>query len=328
MKDLPRFLENIPSVYIVYDRNVGQYLRDIAPDRPAFPIDASEQNKNLLTVERICRFLLENGAGRDSLVLGVGGGITTDIAGFAASVYKRGVRYAVVPTSLLAMVDAGTGGKTGVNLDGYKNILGAFKQPLYTFIYPEFLQTLPEREFRAGSAELLKTFIIDDRNDYEKAVAVLRKQAPTVGEIAPLIKSAADIKERIVSRDPYEQGRRRVLNLGHTIAHAIEWRQNSDPDGRQETLYSHGEAVAIGIIWTARRSEALHSAHPGVAAELESDFRSCCLPTALPYPVPELKEAACRDKKVEQGMIYEPLIRKIGRVDIVRTNIEDLFSQE
>jgi len=326
MKDLRRLLETTPSVYIVYDRNVEQYLQDIAPGRPSFAIDATEQTKNLQTVENICRFLLENGAGRESLLVGIGGGITTDIAGFAASVYKRGIRYATVPTTLLAMVDASIGGKTGVNLDGYKNILGKFVQTQFNCVCPTFLQTLPEREFRAGSAEMLKAFIIEDRANYEKAVKVLSKEVPTVGEVAPLIRAAVDIKERIVLRDPYEHGRRRVLNLGHTIAHAIEWRQSLQP--RHETDFSHGQAVAIGIIWTARRSEALHLAHPGIAERLEADFKSCCLPTQLPFPAADLRQAGFKDKKVEQGLIYEPFIRKIGKVDIQKTSIEDLFSEE
>ena len=162
------------NVFVVYDRNVERYATQIAGGRPALGITADEDHKTIETVMEICRWLLSQGAGRDAVLYAVGGGVTTDMVGFAAGIYKRGVRYINYPTTLLAMVDAGIGGKTGVNLDGYKNMLGVFKLPLRTVIRPEYLSTLPERELRSGAAEMLKSFIIENEDgNYEKAVKAL-----------------------------------------------------------------------------------------------------------------------------------------------------------
>ncbi|MBR6001742.1 MAG: 3-dehydroquinate synthase, partial [Bacteroidales bacterium] len=181
-----------------------------------YELEASEGAKDIETVMEIERAMMEAGVSRGGLVLSVGGGITTDIGGFAASIYKRGIRFANVPTTLLAMVDAAIGGKTGVNLDGYKNMVGVIRQPEFVYIDPAFLQTLPEREVRCGLAEMLKTFLLSDAGLFEEAVAAL----PEIP--ARLILEAGRIKEAIVAEDPFESGRRTILNLGHTFAHAIE----------------------------------------------------------------------------------------------------------
>lgn len=299
--------------YIVFDRNVERYARALEPDAPAFGIVADESHKTVDTVLGICRWLMDQGADRDSLVLAVGGGCTSDIAGFAASIYKRGVRYAVYPTTLLSMVDASIGGKTGVNLDGYKNMLGLIRYPYRVEIHPEYLLSLPPREFRSGAAEMLKTFLIDNKGGYyEKAVKVLSKPLDTE-ELLPLIFAAGDVKRRIVDKDPYEDGLRRVLNLGHTYAHAVEWWQAQAP-GR--TDYSHGEAVAIGIICAARLSESRGACAKGLAEKLAADFESCGLPTVLPCPPEELIPAMAKDKKAEGNVINFVLINKIGKVSV------------
>ena len=139
---------------------------------PGMLIDAAECLKTMDTVMEICTWLLEQGADRDALVLAIGGGITSDMVGFAASIYKRGVRFAYVPTTLLAQVDAAIGGKTGVNLENYKNILGVIRQPEFTYLCPHALESLSQRDFLSGEAEVLKTFIIEDEGNYEKAVAL------------------------------------------------------------------------------------------------------------------------------------------------------------
>ena len=164
-------MKKYKHIFVVCDRNVEGFARRIA-GRALLPITADEEHKTIDTVMEICRWLLEQGADRDALVLAVGGGVTTDMTGFAASIYKRGVRYANVPTTLLSMVDAAIGGKNGVNLYGYKNLLGVIRQPEFTAIFPEALETLPEREMRSGVAEMLKTFIIKNpKGAYERAVA-------------------------------------------------------------------------------------------------------------------------------------------------------------
>ena len=304
--DLRKTLDSYPAVFVVCDRAVEGFAR-LLGDYPTLTIYASESVKTAETAVDICRWLLEHGADRDALVLAVGGGVTTDLVGFAASIYKRGIAYANVPTTLLAMVDAGLGGKTGVNLDDYKNMLGTFRQPEFTWQFPDVLRSLPKREFLSGAAEMLKTFIIEDRDGgYARTVKMLSDYAATgvspadtaagLEELSALISAASGVKQDIVGRDPLERGERRVLNLGHTWAHAIEWWKPG--------AYTHGEAVAIGIVAAARKAEELGLAVPAgggqsLSEKLAADFAACGLPTELPCSEAELTAAVAKDKKAE-----------------------------
>ena len=343
---LPELLRDEGEVFLVYDRNVSwaaESIRGLCALQGAMAVDASEAAKNLDTVTAICRFLLEAGADRKALVLALGGGITTDMAGFAACIYKRGVRFATLPTTLLSQVDAGIGGKTGVNLDGYKNILGVIRQPEFIYTAGNTLETLPEKEFRSGMAEMLKTFIISDAPHYLRAMKLLRSGARPDSE---LIRAAAAIKCGVVERDEFETGERRVLNLGHTVGHAVEWWQtcrvpvetgypagkypqgipeNALPCGQTPAGYpengptlrvSHGEAVAIGIIQAARLSEALGVCRRGLAAQLEADFAAVGLPTACPVSPEEMRRAIAKDKKADGGSVHFVLIKDIGKVEV------------
>lgn len=280
--EIKKHLASEPEVYVVYDRNVEWMVKDFP--WKALPIETSESLKTLATVESIGRWLVAQNASRSALVLAVGGGITTDMAGFAASIYKRGIRYANLPTTLLSQVDAAIGGKTGVNLDGYKNMLGAFLMPEATFICADVLETLPPREFRSGLAELLKTFLLSDGEAYEKALG---------GVTQELILKAARIKEEIVERDPREKGERAKLNLGHTFGHAIEHASAG--------TIPHGEAVAMGIILAAQLGESLGMSDKGLAGRLRQEFAAAGLPTDCPYPLDTLKEAMAKDKKALSG---------------------------
>lgn len=281
--DVKIHLSSEPEVYVVYDRNVAWVVKDFP--WKALPIETSESRKTLETVEGICRWLVEQNASRSALILAVGGGITTDMAGFAASIYKRGIRYANLPTTLLSQVDAAIGGKTGVNLDGYKNMLGAFRMPEATFISADVLRTLPQRELRSGLAELLKTFLLADGKAYETALLH--------GVTQELILKAARIKEDIVGRDPLEKGERAKLNLGHTFGHAIEHASAGS--------IPHGEAVAMGIILAARLGESLGISTIGLSRRLKADFEAAGLPTDCPYPLETLKDAMAKDKKALGG---------------------------
>lgn len=337
MKELAAELKKYKQVFVVCDRNVLPFAERLASTAgadtaekcardsdntkadatgkrvwPLLAITADEAHKTIDTVMEICRWLCDNGADRDALVLAVGGGVTTDMAGFAASIYKRGIRYANIPTTLLSMVDAGIGGKTGVNLDGYKNLLGVIRQPEFTAIFPEVLETLPEREFRSGLAEMLKTFIIKNpAHAYERTVA----EGPT----SQLIHQAAAIKQAIVEKDEFESGPRRKLNLGHTWAHAIEWWQKGSFAGaRKDTTFTHGEAVAIGMVQAARISEKLGIAEePGLAERIRKDLQACGLPTELPCPEQELLPAILKDKKAYGSKIKLVLPCKIGKVVVL-----------
>ena len=247
-------LQAEPELFMVYDGNVewvASQLLEVLPVRASMLLETSEEGKTLQTVQMLERWLLQADASRGALLLAVGGGITTDLVGFTAAIYKRGIRYANVPTTLLAQVDAAIGGKTGVNLDGYKNMLGAFRMPEFTVLEAAFLRTLPEREWRCGLAELLKTFLIGDGPAYAATVSSL-KSAQNKDERAEMgtsslksaqfeddIRRAAAIKAQIVTEDPEEHGERAKLNLGHSFGHAIEHLAQQWGDD-----IHHGEALS------------------------------------------------------------------------------------
>jgi 3-dehydroquinate synthetase len=250
-------------------------------------------------------------------VLAIGGGITTDLAGFAASIYKRGVRYANLPTTLLAQVDAAIGGKTGVNFDNYKNMLGVIVQPVFTVICADALRTLPHRDFLSGAAEMLKTFLIENEDEnYGKAVRCLSGSGDGLQD---LVFAAAAVKAGVVSRDPFEQGERRKLNLGHTFAHAIE--HEARQRGNDVT---HGEAVAMGMILAARLSDAT-GLSTGMEARLTQDFTAVGLPVACPYPLETLAAAMDKDKKAEGGLVHFVLPERIGSVVIRDLKVDEVI---
>lgn len=361
--DVTGYLKGYPAVFVVADRQVKssaeQVVKAHEEQKPegTLPhpsnlllLDVSEENKSMSTVLEICKWLMDNDAGRNALLLAIGGGITTDMAGFAASIYKRGIRFAYVPTTFLSQVDAAIGGKTGVNFENYKNILGVIRQPEFTYICPEVLGTLPYRDFLSGAAELLKTFIIDNAgNNYEKAVEVLseihesidRKQAIALhlAEIEELAAAAAKIKAGVIERDEFECGERRKLNLGHTFAHAIESVSMSGHYGAESGI-SHGEAVAMGMIMAAKTSERYYNLTPenslqpeniagqkdtegeSLSSRLARDFSRCGLPTECPFPPESLSGAMKKDKKAENGIVHFVMIRAIGDVRIVDFPVE------
>ena len=325
------------KVFVVVDALAMERSRPIVDivqvlDSGGFPIlriEATEQSKNMDTVLGICEWLLGCGADRDALVVALGGGITSDMVGFAASIYKRGVRFAYVPTTLLAMVDAAIGGKTGVNFDKYKNMIGVIRQPEFTYINSSVLSSLPRRDLLSGAAEMLKTFIICNENDnYRKACDALSREDIDTKELMPLIAAAAGVKAGVVSRDQFESGERRLLNLGHTFAHAIETlcRRAAETSGtsctsgtEQVTVgkydVTHGEAVAMGIVLAARLAERFSDrAEKGLAAALEADFRSCGLPVDCPFSMDEMAPVMAKDKKAEGGIVHFVLPWKIGQV--------------
>ena len=283
-------------------------------DFPIKTIEASEQTKTMEHVMGICQWLLDLGADRNALVVSFGGGITSDMVGFASSIYKRGVRFAFVPTTLLAQVDASIGGKNGVNFDRYKNILGVIRQPEFVFVTPLVLDTLPRRDFLSGVAEMLKTFIIEDNGNYKKASSCLKEKTIDFSTLGSLIAAAAKVKAGVVTRDAFEDGERRKLNLGHTFAHAIETLAQ-----RQDMDITHGEAVAIGMVIAAELAEKMTAAgrfdaERGLADRLRADFRECGLKTECPFAIADLAEAMSKDKKAEAGKVHFVLPRSVGDV--------------
>lgn len=351
IETLEGYLEGCQHVFVVMDGEVAMkcpvaYEVSQMLNRRGVPgmlVEATEEAKCMDTVMNICGWLLDNGADRDALVLAIGGGITTDMVGFASSIYKRGVRFAHMPTTLLSQVDAAIGGKTGVNFGGYKNMLGTIRQPEFTFICPQVLESLPMEAFQAGAAEMLKTFMIEDNGHYHAAVDLLKRLtadfiavceddstlsyqedkwpevlAARLHELTPLIAAAVRVKAGIVSRDQFENGERRKLNLGHTFAHAIEslsHKYHNDID--------HGHAVALGMVYAARLAERLELAEPGLAAAVEKDLDESLLLIINPYPLERMAGAMRKDKKAADGKVHFVLPRSIGDVTVQDLTVDE-----
>ena len=342
IEGLKSCLEPYNNVYVVMDSDVAMlcpaayHVSQMLNKRgvPGMLVETSEEAKSIDTVLEICGWLLDNGANRDALVLAIGGGVVSDIVGFAASIYKRGVRFAYVPTTLLSQVDAAIGGKTGVNYNGYKNVLGVIRQPQFTYICPQVLESLPTRDFLSGAAELLKTFIIEDGGYFARAVEWLSGYASAVSQdvaneylstnverLVELIVAAARVKVGVVSKDQYERGGRRKLNLGHTFAHAIETLAQ-----RKGYDITHGEAVSMGILLAAELADAyeMRSPEEGLARRLDEAFLSCGLPIGCPFRVSAMTEIMRKDKKAGAGKVHFVLPFEVGDVRVIDFTVEDV----
>ena len=339
------------QAYIVYDIAVEEFVGRLAAQwqkdgycevKDKMAIVAGEEDKNLGTVQAICSWLLASGAPRSTTLVGVGGGATTDLVGLAGALYKRGMPVEYVPTTLLAQVDAAIGGKTGVNLDGVKNAIGVISLPKKVHILAEPLKTLSAREWKSGSAELIKTFALFDPEQYDKAIRIFSlvngagytKEATDAAlpEIIELAKAAAKLKEKAVKKDIFDRDKRHLLNLGHTYGHAIEWWQSAGTSitkGNEITIvnYSHGEAVAIGMVAAARLSEIEDLAEHGFAARLAKDLESCGLPTQLPAKAEELLPAIANDKKIDGDKLDFVYLKAIGKPVLKKRRLEDLILQ-
>jgi 3-dehydroquinate synthase len=266
-------------------------------------LPAGEENKVLEVCFQVWETLTEAGFGRHDLLINLGGGMVTDLGGFVASVYKRGFAFVHIPTSLLGMVDAAVGGKTGIDLAGYKNQLGTFQEPLATFVDTGFLQTLPDTEWRNGFAELLKHALIADKTLWEALTQI--KNIP-LELTADQIRRGVEIKREIVFQDPIESGLRKTLNFGHTIGHALEsYYLHSD------IPLAHGHAVAIGMLL-----EAQLSVYQANLSQTEFAAIEKCIKQTYPIQIPNDAEALWtlmqQDKKNANGEVRCCLLNAIG----------------
>jgi len=320
-------LKDYPSVFVLYDNKVS-HLTDALP-YPKKGLDISEKTKNVETVEDICTWLIDNRADRGALLLNVGGGILCDTGGFAASIYKRGISYANVPTTLLSQVDAAIGGKTAVNFAGMKNMLGSFCQSEFTLLCPEVLVSLDERQVRSGMAELLKMAIISDEwMMYDEVVELLsehsikdifKSQALRV-ELGKLTLEAAKQKERITSEDLRDNGERRKLNLGHTFAHAIEALAAKKGDD-----INHGEAVAMGLVMACELAARKEICEQEFAEMIRMDLEDCGLDIRCPYSTQELLPYIENDKKAQDGTICFVLPADLGDIRLINFPSKDIL---
>jgi 3-dehydroquinate synthase len=279
----------------------------------SFLLDDGEAHKSFANVGRALEALGQLGATRDACVIALGGGVVGDLAGFSAACWMRGIDFIQMPTTLLAMVDSSVGGKTGVNLPVGKNLAGAFHQPRAVIADIDTLTTLPEREFRAGLAEVVKGAAIGDEPFFswleQHADALVARDPGTVLEA---IARKVRYKAGVVARDETEQGERALLNLGHTFGHALE------TAGHYTTLL-HGEGVAVGMLLAARLSERMRMSDPADTSRLHRLLVRTGLPTAIPPGMDAVQLLALMrlDKKNTAGTLRLILWRGIGRAEIV-----------
>ena len=318
-KDISKLNAIIPDnsgIFAIIDNKVEEYFSAMK-NWKFITVSAKESGKTLAEAGRICTRLMEMGADRDCFIIGAGGGVTTDLAGFVASVYKRGVRFALVPTTHLAAADASIGGKNGVNHLGVKNMIGTITQPEWVFQSPVFFKTLSRRVFREGIAELLKTFLIFDADLYGFAVSFLSGydyRNPSEKEerlLEKIVRECARLKMEVVRKDEKDRGERMVLNLGHTFGHALE----SWAAANHRTIL-HGEAVAAGTIASAKVAANLGLCPKNLADEISEDFRKLGIKTSYGVRFSQIFSAIRQDKKASAKILT--LILPLGIGDVVR----------
>ena len=309
------------KICIVTDSNVGplyesaveEVLRKVSSDISVFTFEAGEKNKNLDTVSSLYQTLIQNGLDRKSILVALGGVVVGDLTGFGAATYLRGIDFIQIPTTLLAQVDSSVGGKTGVDFQQYKNMVGAFHQPKLVYMNLSTLTTLPAEQFACGMGEILKTGLICDGEFFR---FVCREQesikALDMKLIAAMVRRCCEIKAGVVERDPKEQGERALLNLGHTVGHAVEKLKNF-------TLL-HGQCVGAGLV-----AAAYLSMKRGLLNEQEYQeiCRGCAdydLPIHVDGLIPQdVLATTKKDKKMEQGHIKFILMDGIGKSFIDKT---------
>ena len=298
---LRKYLPPGQKVIVITEESVYSIYQNILRDYEVIRIRGGEIHKSWETIDRITGELIRLEADRNTFIVGFGGGIVCDITGFVASIYMRGCRFGFVPTTLLAQVDASVGGKNGVNYHGYKNILGVFNQPEFVICDPEVLDTLDDREYAAGFSEIVKAAMIADAGLFcymEEHVKPAWQKDRACLEV--LVKAAVNIKASIVERDMKEGGVRRLLNLGHTFAHALE--KNGIP--------LHGEAVSIGLCMASRLSVCKGYMSEEEAERVRRLLELFHLPIRTSIAVSQLLNAMRKDKKRDKEHIH--LILPIG----------------
>lgn len=326
------------SLAVITDDNVGPlYADEIADAACVITLPPGEQHKTLAMIQRIYDELLAAGIDRQGTVVALGGGVVGDMAGFAAATYMRGIDFVQCPTTLLAMVDASVGGKTGVDLPQGKNLVGAFKQPTAVLADVSTLQTLPPAELAAGMAEVIKHGLINDPGLFERTAggawlltdehthAPHNEQPPTtLSDFAALIYDAVQVKRDVVQADPYERGQRALLNLGHTFGHALE----------QVSGYAirHGEGVAMGLVCAANLSAQLGYCDPTLQDRIETALQAVGLPIRIPdhFSPDAIYRAMFSDKKKAAGKLRFILLRDVGaafvQTDVPQTAVLDTLT--
>ena len=306
-------------VVVVADATIDRLYHPLLAPYDVVLIGKGESIKTLQTVETIYRRFIELGVDRTTFVLAIGGGIVTDVAGYAASTYMRGVDFGFVATTLLGQVDASVGGKNGVNVDGYKNMAGTFTQPRFAVCDPSLLATLPDREFRAGLAEVVKTAVIADADLFGRLEKTSFEQLRRdVDLLSDAISASIRVKADIVERDEREAGERRKLNLGHTIAHAIE---------KCSSRMNHGEAVAVGTAMIAEMAVRLGTLKPADRDRIVGLLWKLGFDLTPPVEVKRLLKEVGKDKKTENDRLRIVLPVGIGDCEVRPMPVEEFAAQ-
>ncbi len=323
LAELDKFIHTTPysKVLILTDRNTGKYclpvLHAAVPGLKGYDVievDPGEENKNIDFCVGIWKMMLDFGADRQSLMINLGGGVVTDMGGFAASTFKRGIDFVQVPTTLLSQVDASVGGKTGIDMDNVKNIIGTFAQPKAVFITAKFLETLDKRQLVSGFAEVIKHGLIADKAFYEE-VKGMNARALSL----EYIKHSVAIKNKVVIQDPLEKGLRKILNFGHTVGHAIEGYSLAN----DSKPLLHGEAIAVGMICEAYLAHRINGLDNDALEDIIHTFRTHFPDYHYGQEIYEqLLMLMKNDKKNAGDRIGFALISNIGACDI------DVFVEE
>ncbi len=313
---LPELLKDKGRVIIITDANIDRLYGATLTQGDKIVIGVGESAKNLQTVESIARQLIELNADRSTFLLGVGGGIVSDITGFVAAIYMRGVEFGFVSTTLLSQVDAGVGGKNGVNFDGFKNMIGTFLQPQFVICDTSMLSTLPEREFRSGTAEIIKSAIIASEPLFAELegcdIESLRSNRALLSHI---IFETIKIKADIVERDEREGGERRKLNLGHTFAHAIE-------KGSSEMI--HGEAVAVGTALVAAMAERMGLLSSDTKSRIIALLERYGFSLTSPVSMSKMLKLIMHDKKAYADAINMVLPCAIANCEVKKMTLNEI----
>ena len=304
------------TVWPLHGPTVESSLRAAGFDPLICLVPDGEAYKRLDTVCQLYDQFIDGGLDRSGVVIAFGGGVVGDMAGFAAATYMRGLPLVQVPTTLLAMIDSSVGGKVAVDHPRGKNLIGAFKQPAFVVVDPAVLSTLPDEEMRSGWAEIIKHGIIGDPALFERLEARPELRPPSLA-LTDILAAAIQVKVDVVEDDPYERGRRRVLNLGHTFAHAFEV--------LSDYRLRHGHAVAVGMVVAARAAEAMGLCRPELPERLEALLRAFGLPTRVPDFQPEaIWQAMALDKKKRGSRLRFVLPRALGDVIVTEEVAREL----
>ena len=312
---LKRYAQN-RRIVVITDANIDRLYHDIINKYEHIIIGYGEGIKNLITVQNIYARLMEIGADRSTLLIGIGGGIVTDITGFVATTYMRGLDFGFVATTLLAQVDASVGGKNGVNILNYKNMVGTFAQPLFVISDVAFLRTLPHRELHAGMGEVVKMAIIGDEELFNFIEENISASCYTnIDTMQRIVLDSIRLKADIVDRDECEKGIRRVLNLGHTIAHAIE---------KCTHKLNHGEAVAVGLSKISHISNAMGILSNEDMQRIDDLLQKIGFSLEIPVPLSDVIREVRHDKKKSNNLLRIVLPERIGSCRIEEMPLGDV----